>query len=462
MTQVRTETRPRQVVVVGASFAGLLAAAGAARAGCRVTVLERDELPDAPGPRRGVAQGRQPHVLLHRGLLEAATLLPGLAEDLLSAGAVPVDTGALPWYGPHGWQPTSIPSYEVLSLTRPRLEHVVRGRVLALPGVALRTGSRVRGLERDGQGWRVRTEDDAALTADLVVDASGRGSRMPAWLTALGYEVEEPETVDAELGYASRLYRTRDGRPLPTGVVVQATPDSPRGGLALPVEDGGAMVLANGYGADRPGRDVDLVAYLRAVREPALGELVAVLEPAGELALHRQTGNRRHRYGRRQDWPAGLLVVGDALCAFNPLYGQGIAVAAIQARTLGDALRRRRGWDTRRVQLRFQAVADLPWTVATGEDRRYLGVAGPTALPGRLVDAWTTEVGHLLMAGDRRAVRAFSRLYHLMGSPRELLHPALFLAAARRHRQPAAPPPPRPPELQALLAAARVTTPPAA
>jgi hypothetical protein len=195
-----------------------------------------------------------------------------------------------------------------------------------------------------------------------------------------------------------------------------------------------------------------LVDFLGSLRDPVLAELVAGLEPVGEPAVHRQTGNHRHGYGRRRDWPAGLLVVGDALCAFNPLYGQGITVAAIQAGLLADALRRRRGWDTRRVQRRFRDVTELPWTIATGEDRRHLGTSGPSPLSRRVVDAWSLEVGHLLMAGDRRATTTFNRIYHLMGSPRELLHPALFLAAARRPRRVAAAPPPRPPELQALQA----------
>ncbi|SDT26131.1 Dehydrogenase (flavoprotein) [Friedmanniella luteola] len=446
---------PRSTVVVGASFAGLLAAAAAARGGGQVTVLERDELPDTAGPRRGVAQGRQPHVLLHRGLLEASGLLPGLPEDLVAAGAVRVDCGTLPWCGPLGWQPTSTRSYDVLSLTRPLLEHVVRARVAALPGVALRRGSRVRGLEGDGdRGWRVLLGSGDAVPGELVVDASGRGSRMPVWLAAAGHPVEEPETVDAALGYASRLYRTPDRRPLPTGVVVQPTPDVPRGGLGLPVENGGWVVLANGYGAHRPDRGTDLVDFFGTLRDPVLAELVVGLEPAGELTVHRQTGNRRHGYGRRRDWPDGLLVVGDALCAFNPLYGQGITVAAIQAGLLADAWTRRR-WTARRVQSRLRDVTDLPWAVATSEDRRHLGPTGPAPLPQRVVDAWTAEVGHLLMAGDRHATTAFNRIYHLMGSPRELLHPALFVAAARRPRGVATPPPPRPPQLLALLAATR-------
>jgi 2-polyprenyl-6-methoxyphenol hydroxylase-like FAD-dependent oxidoreductase len=438
------------VVVVGASLAGLLAAAAAAGTGRAVTIVERDRLPDGPQPRPGVAQSRQPHVLLHRGLLDASALLPGLPAALLAAGAVPVDTGTLPWFGPEGWQPSWISSYAVLSLSRPLLEHVVRTAVLAQPGVHLQSGTRIRGIERDGTGWRLSCADGGSVGGDLVVDASGRSSRMATWLAGLGYTVEPPETVDATLGYACRLYRRPDGRPLPTGVVIQATPEVPRGGIGLPVEDGGWLVGANGYGEHRPSRDVDLPTFFGSLRDPAMAEVLAGLEPVGDLSVHRQTGNRRHRYGLRRDWPEGLLVVGDALCAFNPLYGQGIAVGAGQARVLADALGGRR-WSTRRVQLRLRAVADLPWSVATGEDRRYLADPGPTSLPDRLTNAWVREIGHLLMTGDRRAFLTFSRIYHLLGSPLQLTHPALVLGVLRRHLGRGGPVPPRPPVLDDLV-----------
>ena len=437
------------VAVVGASLSGLLAAAGAAEAGRRVVVLERDTLAGADGWRRGVPQGRQIHVLLHRGLVAAEELVPGLEVALEGAGAVRVNTGELPWYGPFGWQPTWIRSYDLLSVTRPLLERLVRERVLARPGVELVDGVRVRGLRPAAAGWQLLCSDGLRVEADMVVDASGRSSRMPQWLAELGYAVPEPEVLDASLAYACQVFRS-PGAPLRTGVVVGATPERPRSGLGLPVEGGQWLVSAAGYGPERPGRDMDLRSYLARLREPVLAEITATLEPVGEVAVHRQTSNRRHGYGLARDWPEGLLVVGDALCCFNPLYGQGITVGALQAGVLRDALRRRGPLATRGLQRDLRRVADVPWSVATTEDTRYLPGARPT-IKQRLLSGWTNELAAIATAGHQRAVRTFGGVYHLMTPPVELFHPALVAGVVRGRLSRLPGPAARPAVLQALV-----------
>ena len=446
--------RPSQVVIIGGGMAGLFAAAACAAAGTPATIAERDTLRAVPASRKGVPQDRQAHVLLHRGLIAAEELLPGLQDDLIAHGGVRFDTGAMPWLGEYGWLPTWIPSYEFISTTRPLLEHVVRQRVRALRGVVIQDGVEVNELRRSSRGWRIGCADSTVYEADLVIDASGRSSRLSHWLNALGISVPGPRIVDAQLGYACRVYRTRGPLPISAGIMVTATPESGAGGLALPVEDGRWLVIATGYGEHRPSRGgSEFDQFLADLRDPAVADLARILEPVSDVATYRQTGNRRQRYGESRRWPDGLIAVGDAYCTFNPAFGQGMTVAAAQALLLRDALASGGARPARRLQRRIGAVADLPWSVVTSEDLRFPSSAGRQNVGQRLLGAWTAELGRLAAHGDRRSYRAFARVYHLMGSPLLFFHPALFVSAARsllRGRPPAAP---RPAMLDALSSA---------
>ena len=434
-----------RVVVIGAGLAGLLAAAASVAAGAETVIIERDVLPETPEPRKGVPQGRQAHVLLHRGLLSAEDLLPGLRDDLLKHGAAQFDSGRMPWLGEYGWLPTGLPSYELISVTRPLLEHLTRERLLQHRGVTILEGVRATGLRQRGSGWQVIAEDGATFGADRVIDASGRGSRMPHWLTELGVRVAEPDQVDAHLGYACRLYRANGRPPLTTGVLIGGTPSTQRSAIALPVENDHWLVIGGGYGDHRPTREPEeFEAFLAQLRDPAVADVAARLEPVSDIAIYRQTSNRRYRYGRVRGWPDGLLVVGDAACAFNPVYGQGISVAAQQALLLREA------WHAPRLQRRLDRVADFCWSVAISEDLRQPTSDGRQNLPQRIVAAWTAELSRLAVAGDPRAFYTFSRVYHLMAPATELFHPALFLTAALSVVRGRGRPAPRPAELEAL------------
>ncbi|MFK5647303.1 FAD-dependent oxidoreductase [Ornithinimicrobium sp. LYQ121] len=428
--------RPRRVFVVGASLAGMFAAAACTGAGHAVTVLERDVLPSAPRPRPGVPQGRQPHVLLYRGLLALEELLPGLGEDLREAGAVDLDTGDLAWLGEAGWSPYRSRQFRILSVTRPLLEHLVLERVRQLPRLAVFDASRVVSVSRGRDSpWQVATDDGSVHDADLVIDASGRGSRLPAWLAGAGVGPVAVSDVDARTGYATREYAVRPGRVGPAGVVVLQTPTTRAGGLALPVEGGRWLVTAVGSGEHRPPRDADgFESFLQALCDPAVAEVVGGSWPLSDVAVHRQTANRRLHYERLRPWPSGLLVVGDAFCAFNPVYGQGIAVAACEALLLRRTLERGLRPGTERRLLRdFARLTALPWGIATSEDLRMpTSDSAPTAVQS-LTGRWVREVARLSAHGDERAQWAMTRVYHLMASPRVLMHPALVMAAVRAH-----------------------------
>lgn len=445
---VREDGGASRVVIVGASLAGLFAAAACAGAGRRVVIVERDRLPRGPMARSGVPQGNQPHVVLHRGMLALEELFPGISADLERVGAVTIDTGDLAWLAEAGWAEYGVTAFPVLSVTRPLLEDVVRRRVGALSGVEIRDGARVSSLRRAGAAptWLVGLADGAVLTADLVVDASGRSSRLSVWLAEAGLGAVRVSEVDARVGYATRTYAMASDAVVPRGVVVQVTPQTLTGATVLPIEGGRWLITPVGVGPRRPPRDVaGFEEFLRALADPAVAEVATAGQPVGEVHLHRQTANRRHHYERMRRWPPGLLVVGDALCAFNPVYGQGITVAACQGVALRDALQTGAGPVVlRRLQRRLARFAALPWAIAVGQDLRLPTSEGRPTAAQSLFGTWAGEVGRLAAHGDTRATMALARVYHLMASPIVLAHPALLVASLRARWVGAGPPNPRP------------------
>ncbi|MEV6108800.1 FAD-dependent monooxygenase [Streptomyces sp. NPDC051940] len=384
---------PRQAVVIGGSVAGLLAARVLTEHYGRVTVLERDRYPETPEVRRGVPQARHVHIFLTGGQRALEELLPGSDAALARAGAVRLEAPRdLLTLTPWGWQRRYHEGrHAVISCTRPLFEHVVREQVLtSCPSLEVLPGLGVTGLaagEGSVTGVRVRYGDDErVLPADLVVDASGRGSRTPAWLADLGLPVPREESVNPRLAYASRLFRLPEPRP-DHAVYIQARPDSPRGGGALPVEGGAWLVTLAGVQGSRPPTDgAGFLDFARGLRDPYLGELLAGAVPLGPVHGSHSTANVRRRY---EDTPVpGLLVTGDALCTYNPVYGQGLSVAAMGAVALRDALAR--GADPAAAQLALARTANQAWLLASGADRPY-DPASPAPSPGDRLRSWYAQ-----------------------------------------------------------------------
>ncbi|MCQ9135240.1 NAD(P)/FAD-dependent oxidoreductase [Streptomyces hilarionis] len=444
----------RTAVVLGGSHAGMLVARALSGFADRVVVIERDALPDGPAPRRGLPQARHAHMLWSGGVRAVEELLPGVTEALLDAGArrSPVTTDMVV-LGPRGWFRRWPESHHVILAGRDLLDATVRDLVLADERIELLAGTEATGLVGDAgavTGVRVRTrgaadgrEDTAAgvertVSAALVVDATGRGSRAGGWLQALGLPEVERREVDSGLAYASRLYlapeRARSGYPI---VNVQPDPRDGRPGRAgflLPIEDGRWIVTLNGTRGGEPTADNDdFVRFAREeLRHPVIGELLERAEPLSDVSLTRATVNRRSFYERMAAWPEGFAVVGDALAAYNPLYGHGLAVAAQSAVALRDAVRRH-GWGSaglsRRVQRAVARPAGAAWDLAVGQDVFYPGATetGPT-LRDRILAAY---VGRLMLTatGSGRIARRVTDVTSLERGPQVLLTPTVLLAA---------------------------------
>ncbi|GHC39029.1 FAD-dependent monooxygenase [Streptomyces cinnamoneus] len=376
-------------VVLGGGLTGILAAAALA-GHAHVTVLERDELPDAPAPRRGLPQARHAHLLYSGGARVIEELLPGTHDRWLKAGAhrIPLPTG-LVTLSPQGWLRRWHEMQYLIACSRDLLDWVVREQVLKLPNVALRDHTEVLGPTGSAQrvtGVRVRdtrTGDTTELAAGLVVDAGGRGSAAPQWLAELGLPPVPERTVDSGLAYATRIFRAPAGaQGFP---VVGVQPDARRpvpgqSATLVPIEDGQWLVTLSGTRGGHPPKDPEqFVTFARQVRHPIVGDLIADAEPLTDVKISRSTISRRRLYESLPDWPTGFTVLGDAVATYNPIYGQGMSVAAQSAAALRDGLRAHGLQNpglAREVQRAVGRIVQGPWDLATGQDILYPGATG--------------------------------------------------------------------------------------
>ncbi|TDC55996.1 hypothetical protein E1281_09545 [Actinomadura sp. KC345] len=429
-------------VVIGAGIAGLTAAAALADVFERVTVLERDALGEAPGFRPGVPQSRHLHSLMGAGQRALDALLPGFTERLYGAGAVPLRTPYDHlWLSPAGWCHRFAPSHTVPSATRELVEYVVRTSVAEIDGVGFRDRTETVGFAGDAErvtGVRVRARDGGQvdeISADLVVNASGRGPGGRGWLRALGLAEPEVERTDSRPGYSSRLYEMPEGFADEWRIIsIQPGEGQPlRGGALVPVEGGRWLVSLYGYLDDHPPVDAEgFLEFARSLRHPVLHDVVRDAVPAGPVHGFRHMANERYRYEDLPAWPDGLLLVGDAVCAVNPVYAQGMSMAAMTAVTLRRLLGE--GAGCRAMQKEIAAGNERAWQVATGADLAYLADAG---------DAGSRDAGEYmrrlmeLALVDAEVNRTFFDVMMMLAEPDALASPEL---AARVARGPARPP----------------------
>lgn len=436
----------RTAVVLGGSHAGMLAAGALAGHADRVVVVERDVLPAGPAPRKGLPQARHAHMLWSGGTLAVEKILPGVTAALRDAGArrLPVTTDVVA-LSAQGWFRRWPESHHVILAGRDLLDATIRARVLAdvrvemlphtevlgLTGTAAAvTGVRVRG---NGGGGAERT-----IAAGLVVDATGRGSRAAGWLGRLGLPGPPRREVDPGLAYVSRLFLApkdaRDGFP-----VVNVQPDPRdggpgRAGFLLPVEDGRWIVTLSGTRGGEPSADAaDFVPFARdRLRHPLIGRLLERAEPLSDVSFTRATVNRRTYYERMPAWPENFTVLGDALAAFNPVYGHGLSVAAQCSLALRDVIGRY-GWGApglaRRVQRAVARPVAAAWDLAIGQDVFYPGAtAGGPTLRDRLVTAYVNRL-MLTATGNGRVARRVTDVTSLERRAETLLTPDMLLAA---------------------------------
>ncbi|MGY1723324.1 FAD-dependent oxidoreductase [Blastococcus sp. SYSU DS0533] len=433
-------------VVLGAGMAGLVHAVPLAERFRRVTLVDRDVLPDRRAERRGVPQGQHIHLLVPGGLARLEELLPGVVDDLTAAGAHVIGSPEWRFHMGGGRLDLTGTDFRITGATRPLIEGVVRDRVRALEGVEVLDGWAARELTTDAArsrvtGVRLRSEADPAeertLAADLVVETTGRGSPSPRWLAELGYAPPTEERLKVDVHYTTRLFH-RDPTVLGGGrnVLVDVPPGGRRGGAALAVEDGRWIVTLIGMLGERPPADpAGFADFAAGLWNEDLASIVAGAEPVGEAARAAFPSFSRHRYDRLRRLPEGYLVAGDAVCSFDPRFGQGMTVAILEAVELGRALD---SGGVDRIGIRTLgaarwAVQDA-WDLATGSDLAHPEVEGPRPVSWRLTTAYLQR---LLPAAHRDPLvaAAFIRVVGMLARPAELMRPhvlARVLTASRR------------------------------
>ena len=448
MTTQSNQPNPRTALVLGASITGLWTARVLADHFDQVLVLDRDVLPQGPDTRAGVPQARQYHILLLRGLQILRDLFPGIEEELIAAGTVAFDvTEAVKVRSRGRWLRQYPSGMCLLSCSRILLEATLRGRLRQNPRIRFVEGVEVKGLVADSEAARVtgirfrhrKGEEigDETLAGDLVVDALGRRSPTPAWLTELGYAPPEETVVDAFLGYVTRHYRQpADFHPGWRMMMVTSTPpDQRRGGIIFPEENNTWVVMMSGTNKDYPPTDEEgFDAFVRSI-DPEYAAAVATAEPIGKPLGYRGTESRWRHYEKLERWPERYVVLGDAFCGFNPVYGQGMTVAALSAEALGEELTRAGGRLDGVARATEQAVAKVTagaWLLATGADLEWPGTEGKAANgPADRMARWYLD--RLLASLDDDKVRAaFNEVNQLVKPATRLFAPDVALRVLAR------------------------------
>jgi 2-polyprenyl-6-methoxyphenol hydroxylase-like FAD-dependent oxidoreductase len=442
----------KTALILGGSIAGMIAARVLADCADEVWIIEPDLLEDAPAIRRGAPHSSQAHTLLGKGRTVIEQLLPGIVRQMVREGGQLINSGpgSTQWFL-DGRPKIPVRGGSVVSVSRPFLEWHIRRRVLALPNVALvkgtATGLTTTGGRVDGALVRPPGAVDAMRhQASLVVDATGRSSRLGDWLGRHGYPAPGKRRMPLDLGYATCLFHREPGQRLGGHLAVYSfyTPSKAHSGPSsmTPVEGDRWLTLVSGYGDRRPGRDPgEFLARCRADPATPLRLLPDVCEPASEVYVHRFPDSVRRDFDRLSRFPAGLVAVGDAVASFNPTYGQGVSTAALHALALADWLREPGAVNSPAHSYfrRVRVVVDDAWRFSAARDCYLPHVDTPKPLGWRLRRGFDEAVLYATVT-DEVVHRTFLEVVNMTATPGRLRQPQILWrtgAAARRRRRPA-------------------------
>ncbi|MFI5845699.1 NAD(P)/FAD-dependent oxidoreductase [Catenuloplanes sp. NPDC051500] len=433
----------KRAVVLGGSMGGILAARVLSESYDEVLIIDRDVVLGVTGTRRGAPHAVHAHALHARGHLILEELFPGLTDGLTEAGIPSCDLGEMRWY--LNGRPARIARTGLLSVMAPRpmLEAHIRARVAALPNVTFLERHDIAGIVADAAGGRIlgarvvshdAPGQERVYDADLVVDATGRGSRTPAWLAELGYPRPEEDRVKIGMAYTTRHYKMEPGM-LGEGVYSinpVASPAHPRGAFFGTIGPGVINLSLTGILGDHPPTDDEgFLEFARTLPIPDVYRAVREAQPLNDAVSFRFPVSVRRRYERLRRFPERYLLIGDALCSFNPVYGQGMTVAAMEAIALRDELRRGGTPDAATYFAAAARIIDTPWEVSVTGDLDFPGVEGPRPMKVRIGNAYMARLQYAATK-DAKVTEGFMRVAGLLDPPSALMRPAM-VARVLRH-----------------------------
>lgn len=449
-------TLGRHAIVIGGSIAGLLAARVLTDYFDRVTVIERDSFPDRAQPRKNIPQCTQLHVLLTRGRQIIEELFPGLQAELIDRGAVTIDMGAdVEWLNPFGWTARFTSGFTVLSFSRYILDWLIYRRLAGMSQIRFQEqsyvtqlfstpdGNSIAGLKFRQQQQTGETQEQT-LNADFVVDASGFNSQAPQWLKALGYEAPEEAAITTGMGYATRVFD------IPAGfqsdwksVFLQASPPE-RTSMAIiyPIENNRWMVSICATTPHRPSKDeAAFLDFLQQLPSPLIYDAVKHAQPVGPIEIYHPPGNRLRHYETLKRQPERFVVLGDAVCSFTPIYGQGMTVAALGAKTLEMCLQNLVQQPSpslnglaKTFQKRLADVNAGPWIASAIQDAKYPSaqfMTKPLSLPEKFMGWYMNQVIRLTIH-DPQTTFILLEVFHMLKSASVLFQPRILLQVLKQ------------------------------
>lgn len=435
--------RFQHAVVVGGSFAGLLTARVLSSHFEKVTVIEKDVPEGTLEPRKGVPQGRHVHVLLKSGERVLRDLFPGIMDELATRGSHVCDWGeGVRWFHHGVWKHNAFSNWSVSWQSRPLLEGVIRERIQEIDNIELLSGKKVVGLLSTTDGGRVlgvryqcggSTEPPMDALADLVIDCSGRQSNLISWLDELGFKKPKDTSIKIKLAYATRVYKEKKDPGFVALGVYPRIPD-PKMGYIFRVENGLWYATLAGYMGDHPPTTNEgWEDFARQLPRPEFYNAIQQAEPLTDVSLFRYDGCRRYHFEKEHHQPEGLIGLGDCICSFDPVFGQGMSVAAKEVAALDQLLKKTRSLDGfyKAYYKKVAGVIELPWLLVSSEDFRFPGAEGHRFF-GLEVLQWYVAHVFKLCETHPKVYRSFLEVMHLLKGPENLFKPHVLFPVLKR------------------------------